>query len=197
MTLRRTTSISSTARTCVLAAALAAGSLLAACGGDEDAETPSDTATPASVTIREEPDTSSTADISTATGAGATVVYRYRDSSVAPEYHRSYTLTIVAREANLVVDSYGDVLHDVTEPISTDLWEQTLAAATSFAGAPDVTSADPCSGGTGEQLTVTDGSGDEVVAVSIDHCETSGADVEDAVADVLALFDMEALLATA
>ena len=48
--------------------------------------------------------------------ASATVEYHYQDSSVPPEYHRSYTLTVTQGEADLVVDSYGDVLHDETAP---------------------------------------------------------------------------------
>jgi hypothetical protein len=49
-------------------------------------------------------------------------VDRFNDSSVPPEYHRRYTLTADAESAQLVVDSYGDVLHDVTEPNEGDRW---------------------------------------------------------------------------
>lgn len=40
------------------------------------------------------------------------IVYAFHDSSVPPEYHRSYTITAEPDHIDLVVDSYGDVLHD-------------------------------------------------------------------------------------
>ena len=38
------------------------------------------------------------------------VVYRFGDSSVGPEYHRSFTLSVSAKEIKLSVDSYGTTL---------------------------------------------------------------------------------------
>jgi hypothetical protein len=38
------------------------------------------------------------------------VTYRYGDASVAPDYHRSYTITITDSTKTIVIDSYGDVL---------------------------------------------------------------------------------------
>jgi hypothetical protein len=50
------------------------------------------------------------------------VTLRFRDSSVPPEYHRSYVLTVSEGQVHVVVDSYGDVLHDVTKPLPNDDW---------------------------------------------------------------------------
>ena len=128
--------------------------------------------------------------------ATASVIYHYNDASVAPEYHRSYTVTVTQGTARVVVDAYGDVLHDVTEPIDDALWERTLAAAQEFDDASSSDRDSGCSGGTSEELTVANG---EVVAfdVFVDHCDSSGgANVVEAVGEVLPLFDMDAMLAT-
>ena len=38
------------------------------------------------------------------------IEYRYGDSSVAPDYHRSYVVTITDSTKTITIDSYGDVL---------------------------------------------------------------------------------------
>lgn len=40
----------------------------------------------------------------------ATVVYRFLDSSLPPEFHRSYEITSDANTSSLTIDSYGDIL---------------------------------------------------------------------------------------
>lgn len=64
----------------------------------------------------------STAGLSGLDPATTTVTLRFRDSSVPPEYHRSYVLTVSEGQVHVVVDSYGDVLHDVTKPLPNDDW---------------------------------------------------------------------------
>jgi len=44
------------------------------------------------------------------------IEYRFSDSTVAPEYHRSYTVTARSDDASIVVDSYGDALHEARPP---------------------------------------------------------------------------------
>lgn len=36
--------------------------------------------------------------------------YRFGDASVAPQYHRSYTISISSSQKTITIDSYGDVL---------------------------------------------------------------------------------------
>ena len=128
--------------------------------------------------------------------ATATLVYRFHDASVPPEYHRSYTLTADAESAHLVVDSYGDVLHDVTEPNDADRWQRVLDASQALSNDTDVTT-EACAGGTSEELQVLDGQDQAVIDVFVDHCGSSdGPDLDGVVAEVLALFDLDALLAT-
>lgn len=42
------------------------------------------------------------------------IVFAYKDAAVPPQYHRSYTITVTREQVHLIVDSYGDVLADVT-----------------------------------------------------------------------------------
>ena len=127
--------------------------------------------------------------------ATATLVYRFNDASVPPEYHRSYTLTADAASANLIVDSYGDVLHDVTEQIEDDVWQRTLDAAAALSNVTDVTS-EGCAGGTSEEIRVLDDDDQALIDVEVDHCGASaGPPLAEAVGDVLALFDLDQLLA--
>jgi hypothetical protein len=128
--------------------------------------------------------------------ATTSVVYAFYDASVAPDYHRSYTVTVTADSARVVVDSYGDVLFDVTEPIDDALWQRTLATAAEFSSAKSVTN-EGCAGGTAEQLLVIDGAGQNVFEVFVDHCDTSGGpNVVEAVGEVLPMFDMDTMLET-
>lgn len=54
------------------------------------------------------------------------LVYRFRDASVPPRYHRSYTISITASEANVVVSSYGTQLNENTVPISPSDFQTAL-----------------------------------------------------------------------
>lgn len=135
--------------------------------------------------------------------ASATVEYRYHDSSVPPEYHRSYTLTVGGGEAHLVVDSYGDLLHDETEAVDGAEWDDLLAAVTDSGVEGSQGAGDGCSGGTGRELRVTDDdhpASDPAVLVAVEVCGGDGGDAADEVdalvEPVLAHFDMETLLAT-
>ena len=131
-----------------------------------------------------------------ADAATVRLVYRFNDSSVPPEYHRSYTLTADSLSANLVVDSYGDVLHDVIEPNVDAVWHRALGASADVAEAADVTT-DGCAGGTSEELRMLDEGDVVLIDVHVDHCGTSaGPDLAAVVSELLALFDLDVLLAT-
>jgi len=125
----------------------------------------------------------------------AVVVYQFNDASVAPEYHRSYTLTVREGQAQLVVYSYDETLHDVTEPIDAALWQRTVDTALGFADAESVTN-NGCTGATSEELRVLGPDDQSLFEVFIDNCDGGGANVEAAVGEVLPLFDLDTLLAT-
>lgn len=95
------------ARPHLLLIPVAALTMLAACGADDDPVVTGSGATDAT--------TATTAASGEPLALDHTVVrYHYRDSSVPPEHHRSYTVTVTPDEAHIGVDSYGDVLHDET-----------------------------------------------------------------------------------
>lgn len=50
------------------------------------------------------------------------IVYSFKDASVPPEYHRSYTISITEAQAHITVDSYGDILVEKT----VDMPKQTM-----------------------------------------------------------------------
>lgn len=154
----------------------AIGVMLVACGSDDE--------------------TASTTEVTTGGLDVATVVYDFHGAAVAPEYYRSYTLTITPTEATLVVSDASEVLHEETATIDDTLWSATRDAALDVAEAPDVTTVG-CAGGTSDELSVTDTSGAEIAHVAVDHCgETAvSTDLAGTVSGALALFDLDALLA--
>ena len=48
------------------------------------------------------------------------IVYLFVDASVPPQFHRSYSITITEDTLSVVVDSYGDVLHQKSFPFTVD-----------------------------------------------------------------------------
>jgi hypothetical protein len=130
------------------------------------------------------------------------VEYRYTDSSVEPRYHRSYTITVADGEARMVVDVYGDELHDVTEAVDDATWADLIDRLDAL-HVGDAGGADGCSGGTARDLVVTDAEhppDDPAVRAALDVCggdgEAAADAVDDAIAPILGLFDTETLLAT-
>ena len=129
----------------------------AACGGDDDAPSQEETTTELS--------------------DDATIEYHYGDSSVPPEYHRSYTLTVTKGGVHAVVDSYGDVLHDVTEPLPPEVWRELVRTADDVVDLPVDEDEEPCTGGTTRDLTIEDG-GKTLVDVSFGACGGSNSEAE-------------------
>ncbi len=102
--------------------------------------------------------------------------YGFNDSSVSPEYHRSYTITISPTNIHVQVDSYGDVLADKNLPISSNQFEeliQTINEANLVSGRNEP--ADPCDGGTSESLTIK-AADKQVYNGYFDHCADAPSD---------------------
>lgn len=57
------------------------------------------------------------------------ISFEFRDASVPPQYHRSYTIDVSKEESRVVVDSYGDVLAEQTEAITPETWGNLQKAA--------------------------------------------------------------------
>ncbi|MGH9214448.1 MAG: hypothetical protein ACRD2C_27835 [Acidimicrobiales bacterium] len=110
----------------------------------------------------------------------AVIEYRYGDSSVPPEFHRTYTLTIQPDEVHVVVDSYGDVLQDTTEPVPAEVWDD-LAGNVDDLEQLDVDAGDDgCDGGTSRSIRVSD-QGHTVVDTEFGVCGDANDEAADQV----------------
>ncbi len=109
----------------------------------------------------------------------AVITYRFTDSSVPPQYHRSWVLTVTKDNEQIVVDSYGDVLADEQVPTPAQVWSQLAAglpALQELTVSPDTQG---CTGGTGEAATV-DAGGTVLLDVTVYECAGVNADVAEA-----------------
>jgi|CXWK01.1.fsa_nt_gi hypothetical protein len=124
-----------------------------------------------------------TADSTELDPATTEVVLHFHDSSVPPPYHRSYVLTVSDGQVHAVVDSYGDVLHDVTEPVPRAEWVAFLDGLDDeLATMPDPEQSDEaCTGGTSIDFTVNDGSINRV-DLEVPNC---GSDANSRITDRL------------
>ncbi|MBQ8066057.1 MAG: hypothetical protein IJ200_10435 [Prevotella sp.] len=83
------------------------------------------------------------------------IEYRFGDTSLPPDYHRSYTITITETSKSITVDSYGDILLSRNYPNSsasfTDFKEELSKKGIAK---HDKVDAGGCSGGTTESIRV-------------------------------------------
>lgn len=81
------------------------------------------------------------------------IEYRFNDSSVPPEYHRSYSLVVTPESADIYVDSYGKQLLNKTYKIDSKQFGKVVEELRGL-GIKKQKSKDvnPCSGGTTEVL---------------------------------------------
>ena len=117
------------------------------------------------------PDTGEVRDVPTSSVEVDTVVYHFRDATVAPQYHRSVTITATPSSILRVVDSYGDEIERQERPLSRDEFQSLVDA---FAAArlrenEQERAELPCVGGTGESLTVSN-QGVQLFSGSVEHC---------------------------
>ncbi len=115
----------------------------------------------------------------------AIIEYDFQDSSVPPQYHRSFVLTITEAESEIVVDSYGDVLADETVPTSPEVWRQLSDGYPELAGLSLSPTAEECTGGTSFDLTVIRPT-ETLLQMRADMCGGGNEDVDLMVTDWLA-----------
>lgn len=160
---------------------LLAVGLLAGCGDDDGSGEATTTTQPSGEAITE---------------AG----FHFQDSSVPPEYHRSWTLTVTDGRAYVVVDSYGDVVGEDTVEVPAGVWEDLRAGVAAIEGDEADPSDDGCAGGTGAEVWAREGDA-ELFQMDASVCGGANAAVVDRWQEpfepVLELFDMEALTAPA
>jgi hypothetical protein len=128
--------------------------------------------------------------------AETTVEYKFRDSSVPPQYHRSYIIKASETEASITVDSYGDVLRQETAAMPAETWTKVIELAGTLPERSDniATPKPGCAGGTASKIIVRDG-GQEQYSKSAENCG-GGSDepLTDTAAPLEELFDMKDLL---
>jgi len=85
------------------------------------------------------------------------IIYSYGDSSVPPPYHRSYTITVTNEKLHIVVDSYGDILHDKEYDMTNEEMENLIQIIeeANIRNANETTEVDDCVGGTSRSITIT------------------------------------------
>lgn len=111
------------------------------------------------------------------------ITYAFRDASVPPPYHRSYTIDVNPSESKVVVNSYGEVLAESTEKISAATWENLVALAGELQSAGSFT-ADGATGTKGYSLRLYV-DGEQVYelywdSLSTDKAEKSALDLRSA-----------------
>lgn len=87
------------------------------------------------------------------------IEYSFSDSSVPPEFHRSFSLIVTPDSAAISIYSYGDVLLKDTYDVSPEKFSKAVSELRSL-GIRKVRRghASPCSGGTSETLRLYAGS---------------------------------------
>ncbi|WP_420114140.1 hypothetical protein [Pseudactinotalea sp.] len=131
--------------------------------------------------------------------AATTITYAFTDSSVPPEYHRSFTLTVEGGVGTIVVDSYGDETARDEQEVSSAVVEDLVDAynAGELAGVFGWEAADGggCDGGRTFALALENDT--EVAEASLLQCAGDNADLLQALTDaadpLLDAFDIESL----
>src|SRR5688572_2689309 len=77
-------------------------------------------------------------------------VYKFHDSSVPPEYHRSFTITVTDNTVEKMVDSYGDTISYEKKEIKDEKFSRlkNIVAEAQIANCKN-SAEDNCTGGTG------------------------------------------------
>lgn len=86
--------------------------------------------------------------------------FKFHDSSVPPEFHRSYLLYFHDDEVRVVIDSYGDILAEETVKIGEDKVKEAFSLIGKFKIADKSSKSEGkgCTGGTG--ISVSYGKGE-------------------------------------
>lgn len=110
------------------------------------------------------------------------IVYRFGDASVAPEFHRSYEITLTPDRLEVVVDSYGEVLaqrvYDLAEGQFDNLM---LSLERNVTFGIELEEDEGGTGGTSETISLSDGE-KTVFYGTVYHC--GGKDSGDLAGDV-------------
>lgn len=85
------------------------------------------------------------------------VVYRFGDSSLPPDYHRSYTIVITADKMSITFDSYGKELLNRDYPNTAEAFKAFIDELSKTGIKKNKAKDNPCTGGTTESLKLYKG----------------------------------------
>lgn len=111
----------------------------------------------------------SSAPASSALPDDAVITYTFMDSSVPPQYHRSWTLTVNKENEQIVIDSYGDVLAQEQAPTSAQVWSGLASGLPALQALTVSADTEGCTGGTGEAATV-EAAGAVLLDITVYEC---------------------------
>lgn len=115
----------------------------------------------------------SSSDAKTELKKASEIVYRFGDSSVAPQYHRSYTITVGKSQAQITVDSYDKIVAEKTVQISGQQFNEIIETIEKAVIAKRaLKDNDGCAGGTSEALKILDDNKKTIFDGSVYHCGT-------------------------
>jgi hypothetical protein len=98
------------------------------------------------------------------------IVYRFEDSSVPPEYHRSFTITLTTEKIHIIVDSYGDIIAEKEYKIGKEQFIHIVhSLAVNKIRKQPLGDTEGCTGGTTEVLSYWDEKS-EIFSASVFHC---------------------------
>jgi len=98
------------------------------------------------------------------------IIYRFEDASVPPEYHRSYTITLMPEKLFIVVDSYGTMIAEKEFRIEKKQYDDIVSSLLkNNIRKQSLTAHDGCTGGTAETVSYWDEK-EEIFSASLYHC---------------------------
>lgn len=118
---------------------------------------------------------SSQAPTSSALPDDAVITYSFMDSSVPPQYHRSWTLTVTKESEQIVIDSYGDLLAEEQTQTPAPVWSALAAGLPALQALTVSDDTQGCTGGTGEAAKV-EAAGAVLLDISVYECGGVNAD---------------------
>ena len=115
------------------------------------------------------------------------ITYHFKDASVPPEYHRSFSVTVTTDKVRIVVDSYGDILADKEYEITNEQFDD-IRNSLERNKIINCTLGDDegCSGGTIERISFSDGE-NEIFSGAVYHC--GGKDTGNLCGDITSFAD--------
>lgn len=98
------------------------------------------------------------------------IIYRFKDASVAPAYHRSYTITVTETEATIAVSDYEKVLNKAAVKLDKKRFKETARVLrdAKIGRGNEIANAG-CTGGTSESIELFN-NGKQIFSESVYHC---------------------------